>query len=93
MPLSCRELGCRFKNYDYPDCILLVCLDCGHEERLAKRNGEHDKFKEAELCKRDLIQPHNYDKWEKLQKHEEIIHFEERQKLKEREEYLKVTRD
>ena len=74
-PISCRELGCRFNPFDYPNQVRLVCLDCGREEVLPKRDGKHDRFKEVKLMKRDIIQPYN-PLWEKLQKHEQILYGE-----------------
>jgi hypothetical protein len=74
-PISCRELGCRFNPFDYPNQVKLVCLDCGREEVLPKRGSRHDRFKEVRLMKRDIIQPYS-PLWSRLQLHEQILQGE-----------------
>ena len=91
MKPSCRDLGCRYDTQDLTEAVYLVCLDCGHQEYLPKRSdGTYDRFKEVRLNTRDLIQPYEREKWENLQKHEEIVHFSELAKLKERNEHCSV---
>ncbi len=74
MRKSCSDLGCRMHTDNFYDALVFNCLDCGKRSVLPKRkDGKWDRTAEHEICKRDIIQPHQYEKWRLLQEHNSVL--------------------